>query len=54
MYGARIGYQTNGRLVDVAVEMRALQSNEAAAEDFKQMMPTIQIDGVPVPSPTFK
>lgn len=54
MYGARIGYQTNGRLVDVAVEMRALQSNEAAAEDFKQMMPTIQIDGIPVPSPTFK
>ena len=54
MYGARIGYQTNGRLVDIAVEMRALQSDEAAAEDFQQMLPTLQLDGETVPSPTFK
>ena len=54
MYGARIGYQTNGRLVDIGIEMRALQSNEAAAEDFKKMLPTLRIDGEPVPSPTFK
>lgn len=54
MYGARIGYQTNGRLVDIGIEMRALQSDEAAAEDFKKMLPTLQIDGESVPTPTFK
>lgn len=54
MYGATLGYQTNGRLVNISVEMRALQTDEAAAEDFKKMLPTLTVDGEPVPSPTFK
>ena len=54
MYGARIGYKTNGRLVDIGVEMRALESDTAAAEDFKKMLPTVRIDDELVPAPRFK
>ncbi|RBP67081.1 hypothetical protein DFO66_102134 [Brevibacterium sanguinis] len=54
MYGARIGYQTNGRLVDIGVEMRALETDVEAAEDFKAMLPTIEIDGNGLETPTFR
>lgn len=54
MYGTRIGYQTNGRLVDIGVEMRALETDADAAEEFKQMLPTVTIDGEKVPAPRFK
>ncbi len=54
IYGARVGYQTNGRLVDIAVEMRALESDPEAAEDFKQMLPTVTIDGNILDTPTFR
>lgn len=54
MYGARIGYKTNGRVVDIGVEMRALKSNTDAAEEFKQMLPTVTIDDEKVPAPRFK
>lgn len=54
MYGARIGYKTNGRVVDIGVEMRALESDTDAAEEFKQMLPTVTIDDEKVPAPRFK
>ncbi|WP_350269903.1 hypothetical protein AAFP32_15480 [Brevibacterium sp. CBA3109] len=54
MYGARIGYKTNGRLVDIGVEMRALESDTEAAEEFKKMLPTVTIDDELVPAPRFK
>lgn len=54
MYGARIGYKTNGRVVEIGVEMRSLKSNTEAAEEFKQMLPTLTIDDEKVPAPRFK
>lgn len=54
MYGARIGYKTNGRLVDIGVEMRALESDTEAAEEFETMLPTVTIDDEKVPAPRFK
>lgn len=54
IYGARIGYRTNGRLVDLGIEMRALDTDTAAAEDFRQMLPTLEIDGMAVPTPTLR
>lgn len=54
MYGARLGYRTNGRLVDIGIEMRALETDTAAAEDFKKMLPTVEVDGSGLETPTFK
>lgn len=54
LYGARIGYSTNGRLVDIGVEMRSLETDTAAAEDFRKMLPTVEVDGEKVPSPAFR
>ena len=54
MYGVLIGYKTNGRLVEIDVDMRALESDTEAAEEFKKMLPTITIDGEKVPTPRFK
>ncbi|GAA1548290.1 hypothetical protein [Brevibacterium picturae] len=54
MYGARIGYRTNGRLVEIGVEMRALESDTAAAKEFEKMLPTVTIDDEKVPAPRFK
>lgn len=54
MYGARIGYKVNGRVVDIGVEMRALESDTDAAEEFKKMLPTVTIDDEKVPAPRFK
>lgn len=54
MYGARIGYKANGRLVEIGVQMRALESDTAAAEEFEKMLPTVTIDDEKVPAPRFK
>lgn len=54
MYGVRIGYRINGRLVDIGVEMRSLETDTAAAEDFKKMLPTVEIEGEKIPAPMFK
>lgn len=54
MYGDRIGYRINGRLVDIGVEMRAVETDTAAAEEFKKMLQTVEIDGEKVPAPRFK
>lgn len=53
-YGTQLGYTVNGRLVNISIEMRSLETNTAAAEDFKQMLPTLEIEGERVPSPQFK
>ncbi|MDN6527573.1 MAG: hypothetical protein L0K67_00585 [Brevibacterium sp.] len=54
MYGARSGYKPNGRLVEIGVEMRALESDTAAADEFKKMLPTVTLDDEKVPAPRFK
>lgn len=54
MYGARIGYRANGRLVEIGVEMRALESDTAAAKEFEKMLPTVTIDEAEVPAPRLK
>lgn len=54
MYGVLIGYKTNGRLVEIKIDMRALESDTEAAEEFKKMLPTITVDGEKVPTPRFK
>lgn len=54
MYGDRIGYKTNGRLVEISVEMRALETNTDAAEQFKKMLPTVTLDDEKIPAPRFK
>lgn len=54
MYGAQIGYKVNGRLVNISIEMRSLATNTEAAEQFKQMLPTLEIEGQRVPTPQFK
>ncbi|MDN5807657.1 MAG: hypothetical protein L0H52_10835 [Brevibacterium sp.] len=53
VYGARIGYKTNGRLVEIGVEMRALEGDKEAAEQFRTMLPTVTIDDELVPAPRF-
>lgn len=54
MYGVQSGYKINGRLVNIFIEMRSLESKPEAAEEFKQMLPTVAIGGEQVPAPTFK
>ena len=51
MYGVLIGYKTNGRLVEIKIDMRALESDTEAAEEFKKMLPTITVDGIDVSGP---
>nr|WP_209044079.1 hypothetical protein [Brevibacterium marinum] len=54
MYGTRIGYRANGRLVEIGIEMRALESEKEAAEEFEKMLPTVSVDGETIPAPRFK
>ncbi|MDK8433998.1 MULTISPECIES: hypothetical protein [unclassified Brevibacterium] len=54
MYGTQLGYKVNGRLVNISIEMRALETNTKATEEFKQMLPTLEVEGERVPTPQFK
>lgn len=54
MFGADMGYNVNGRLVAIDVEMRALKTNAMAIGEFKEMLPTVSVDGAKVATPTFK
>lgn len=54
MYGVQAGYKINGRLVNIFIEMRSLESKPEVAEEFRQMLPTVTIGGEQVPAPTFR
>lgn len=54
VYGTRIGYKADGRLVEIGIEMRALESDTEAAEEFEKMLPTVSVDGEKIPAPRFE
>lgn len=54
MFGADMGYNVNGRLLEIDVEMRALKTKATTIDEYKKMLPTVSVDGAKVQTPTFK
>lgn len=54
VYGARAGYQAEGRMLEIGVQMLAFETDTETSEEYKKMLPTVKINGEKLVPPTFK